>query len=142
MSDTPMTNADWWAAREQKTQANGRPYASLPRDKCVALECENASLSTALSLWEHTISEVMPKDFKDWWENDKQEWPEVTKQVILNLNLHVDYLQKQIELVAEKAAMMREALSKIRDIAAEACNDPKCKCTAARILAAAEGGTE
>ncbi len=35
--------------------------------------------------WESEISAVMPLDFKDWWQNSKEEWPLVTKEVITNL---------------------------------------------------------
>ena len=34
---------------------------------------------------ETELSKAMPHDFKDWWQNSKQEWPVVARLVIENL---------------------------------------------------------
>lgn len=32
-----------------------------------------------ISEWREELSKVMPEDFKDWWQNDKREWPLVAR---------------------------------------------------------------
>jgi len=36
-----------------------------------------------LRRYDEEISKVMPKDFKDWWQGSKEEWPEVAASVIV-----------------------------------------------------------
>jgi hypothetical protein len=49
--------------------------------------------------WETEISKVMPSDYKDWWENSKDEWPVVARLTIENLRereqMAWDILEKQ-----------------------------------------------
>ena len=40
------------------------------------------NVADMLVAWEVELSKVMPDDFKDWWENDKSEWPIVARLVI------------------------------------------------------------
>lgn len=47
--------------------------------------------------WETKISEVMPADFKDWWQNDKSEWPLVTQLVIRSLKDREELAWKMLE---------------------------------------------
>ena len=41
-------------------------------------------IRTELKSWQDELSKVMPKDFKDWWQNSKKEWPVVARLVIEN----------------------------------------------------------
>lgn len=43
-------------------------------------ECEKR-----VTQWEEELSAVMPADFKDWWQNDRSEWPLVARLVIESL---------------------------------------------------------
>ena len=38
-----------------------------------------------LKAYDEELSKVMPPDFKDWWQNSKDEWPEIAAAVITNL---------------------------------------------------------
>ena len=40
-----------------------------------------------LDEYDRLLSEVMPHDFKDWWQNSKDEWPLVAQSVIKQLRV-------------------------------------------------------
>lgn len=44
------------------------------------------AVADLLVSWETELSKVMPPDFKDWWENEKKEWPLVARLVIESLS--------------------------------------------------------
>jgi hypothetical protein len=39
----------------------------------------------------------MPPDFKDWWQNSKDEWPEIAAAVITNLRQREEMAWEQVE---------------------------------------------
>jgi len=43
-----------------------------------------------LMAWEDELSSVMPKDFTDWWQTDRSEWPMVTTSLIRMLSVSRD----------------------------------------------------
>jgi hypothetical protein len=43
-----------------------------------------------LMAWEDELSSVMPKDFTDWWQTDRSEWPMVTTSFIRMLSVSRD----------------------------------------------------
>lgn len=43
-----------------------------------------------LMAWEDELSSVMPKDFTDWWQTDRSEWPMVTTSLIRMLKADND----------------------------------------------------
>ena len=43
------------------------------------------SVANMLVEWETELSEVMPLDCKDWWQNSKLEWPMVARKTIESL---------------------------------------------------------
>lgn len=49
-----------------------------------------------LDRYDQALSAVMPSDFKDWWQNSKDEWPDVAAGVI-------ESLRKREELAWEQA---------------------------------------
>lgn len=49
------------------------------------LKTENENLKSSLKKWEDELSSIMPPDYKDWWQNSREEWPEIAKQTILSL---------------------------------------------------------
>jgi hypothetical protein len=59
--------------------------ASPVRKQAEELAIENSKLKKQLKSWESELSKVMPPDFKDWWENSKDEWPVVARMVIESL---------------------------------------------------------
>jgi hypothetical protein len=71
-----------------------------------------------LKLYDEEISKEMPEDFKDFWENSKDEWPLVTRLVLEgrreNLEWCYDVIDKQtqkIKELEEEVELLREELS-------------------------------
>jgi len=60
---------------------------------------ENANLISQLANWESEMSKVMPADFKDWWGNNKKEWPVVARMVIESLKKREDEAWNQLEII-------------------------------------------
>lgn len=61
-----------------------------------------------LKRYDDLLSSVMPADFKDWHQNNKEEWPEIASLVLTNLrerlydaNEELDKLYASIEKTAE-----------------------------------------
>lgn len=50
-----------------------------------------------LQRYDDELSSVMPEDYKDWWQNSKEEWPEVAKGSIENLRYREELAWKQLE---------------------------------------------
>ena len=72
------------------------------------LQQMNEQLERELTAWETELSKVMPPDYKDWWQNDKREWPLVARLVIEGKNRHAEldaaaYEKLERELAAERA---------------------------------------
>ena len=43
------------------------------------------AVADMLVAWETELSKVMPADYKDWWQNSKEEWPMVARMSIESL---------------------------------------------------------
>ena len=43
--------------------------------------------------YDEEISKEMPKDFKDWWENSKDEWPFIARYVLEMRRGEIDWLE-------------------------------------------------
>lgn len=43
------------------------------------------AVADMLVAWETELSKVMPEDYKDWWQNSKEEWPMVARMSIESL---------------------------------------------------------
>ena len=57
------------------------------------------------------LSAVMPKDYKDWWQNSKLEWPLVAALTIANMRDQNDLLIKMLESLY---ALHNEQLKQLR----------------------------
>lgn len=55
-----------------------------------------------LKRYDEELSAVMPKDFKDWWENSKEEWPIVARGVIESLREREEIAWQQVEFAYEE----------------------------------------
>ena len=55
-----------------------------------------------LRRYDEELSKVMNPDFKDWFENSKEEWPEVAAWVITNLREREELAWKHLELFIEE----------------------------------------
>ena len=58
-----------------------------------------ATLLERLDRYDQALSAVMPPDFKDWWENSKDEWPDVAAGVIENLRKREELAWEQLDRV-------------------------------------------
>ena len=61
-----------------------------------------------LKAYDEELSKVMPPDFKDWWQNSKDEWPEIAAAVITNLREREELAWQQ--LVEFRDEMFRREL--------------------------------
>jgi len=69
-----------------------------------------------LAQWETELSRVMPSDFKDWWQNSRDEWPEVASMVIEGLRKQVEMTDKAAEArVKELEAANAELIERLQE---------------------------
>jgi len=55
-----------------------------------------------LKAYDDELSKVMPPDFKDWWQNSKDEWPQIAAAVITNLREREELAWQQVEFAYEE----------------------------------------
>ena len=55
-----------------------------------------------LKAYDEELSKVMPPDFKDWWQNSKDEWPEIAAAVITNLREREEMAWEHLERYINK----------------------------------------
>jgi hypothetical protein len=55
-----------------------------------------------LKAYDDELSKVMPPDFKDWWQNSKDEWPEIASWVITNLRERLEESERQLDFAYEE----------------------------------------
>lgn len=65
--------------------------------------------AAALEKWETELSKVMPSDFKDWWHNSKDEWPEIARSV-------TEAARRDRDAGWEAAARTAVEVEKLKDI--------------------------
>lgn len=67
------------------------------------------AVADMLIAWETELSKVMPLDYKDWWQNSREEWPLVARMTIESLRereqLAWEMLDREVELVAVEATI-------------------------------------
>jgi len=56
-----------------------------------------SAVADMLIEWETEISKVMPADYKDWWQNDRAEWPVVARMNIESLREREQLAWDQVE---------------------------------------------
>lgn len=65
--------------------------------------------------YDSRLTEVMPKDFKDWHQNSRREWPEVAAWTITNLRQREDWAHAQMaRALAEVAKLARKCTCDLR----------------------------
>lgn len=69
------------------------------------------SLAARVTDYETRLTAVMPADFKDWYQNSREEWPEVAAWVITNLREQRDEADKYAELLRTRSADIIERLA-------------------------------
>ncbi len=50
-----------------------------------------------LQRYDDEISKEMPEDYKDWWQNSKEEWPLITRLTLEGRRESIDQLYDDIE---------------------------------------------
>jgi hypothetical protein len=78
------------------------PGSSYSDEARAALQAEVERMDKRLSNYDEKLSAVMPSDFKDWHDNSRNEWPELTALVITNLRERLAEEQKQVELMEQE----------------------------------------
>ena len=63
-----------------------------------------------LKLYDEEISKEMPLDFKDFWENSKEEWPLVTRLVLEGSREQVEWCNEVMDKQAQKIKELEEQI--------------------------------
>lgn len=64
--------------------------------------------------YDEKLSTEMPKDMKDWWQNSKEEWPEVARWVLENRRKQILMVQRDFDAVANALDKLQAALDKLQ----------------------------
>lgn len=76
-----------------------------------------------LQRYDEELSKEMPSDFKDWWENSKEEWPLIARLVLedrrKNIELSYDIFDKQVQEFKELYEYTKELEEKIKELEEE-----------------------
>ena len=67
-----------------------------------------------LKLYDEEISKEMPKDFKDFWENSKEEWPLVARLVLEGRRENLEWCYEVIDKQALKIKELEEEIEYLR----------------------------
>lgn len=111
-TDTPETDAECGAPDDATW-----PGAYVSADFARTLERRAIAAETKLAKWESELSKVMPADFKDWWQNSPDEWPEVARMVTEGLQKQVEMTDKAAEARVKELEEERKDISSCRDTA-------------------------
>ena len=63
-----------------------------------------------LQAYDEELSKVMPKDYKDWWENSKNEWPLIARLMIEDLEKDREWCYETIDMMSKKIEELKEKL--------------------------------
>jgi hypothetical protein len=77
-------------------------------------ELEKMTDLERLKLYDEEISKEMPLDFKDFWENSKDEWPLVTRLVLEGRREQVEWCNDVIDKQALKIKELEEEIEYLR----------------------------
>lgn len=118
MSDTPRTNEEWLRLqRDYNKRYRSITFSEMATGMsrfAETLERELAEVTKQRDAFRDELSKVMPEDYKDWWENDKNEWPLVARLSIENKDrlIQLDHeineglLLKLAEVAKQRAALV------------------------------------
>lgn len=94
-----------WDIREESNQENPDPWYNEQFDRTKQrledLETIKSELAR-LQRYDEELSKVMNPDFKDWYQNSKEEYPEVAAWVITNLREQLDWAYETIDRLTEQ----------------------------------------
>lgn len=66
-----------------------------------------------LQAYDEELSKVMPPDFKDWYQNSKDERPEISRWVIENLRKDRDSYESMIIKLSSHCAKQAEKIKEL-----------------------------
>ena len=102
-TDTPETLEALSAILEEKGELCEDTAPAILVRLCKRLERRARAAESRLAKWEAELSKVMPSDFKDWWQNSRDEWPEIARRVIQDLRKNAEL----VESAADAALRLR-----------------------------------
>jgi hypothetical protein len=70
--------------------------------KLIAFRDEVMTNLERLQSYDEELSKVMFPDFKDWWQNSKNEWPLVSRLVIEDLRKDNEWCYDTIDIMSQK----------------------------------------
>jgi len=98
----------------------GGPFSM--QERITQLEAENDALrsnSNRAKNYDDQFSKLMPEDFKDWWQNDKSEWPVVAARLLADSRNDASRVWEMQARTMEERDTLRDELSAIRVEASE-----------------------
>ena len=69
-----------------------------------------------LRRYDEEISKEMPKDYKDWWENSKEEYPEVARLVLEGRRENLEWCYNVIDKQTEKIKELEEKIKDLKEL--------------------------
>ena len=87
---------------EELERDSSSRWRELIESEVANLRAELADERVKLARWEDELSAVMPPDFKDWWQNSREEWPMVARMVIEGSDSERDILERQLAAKREQ----------------------------------------
>lgn len=100
-----LQEISWEIREETNFENNAIDYLSerydivkQQRDDLEKIKSELARLQR----YDDELSSVMPEDYKDWWQNSKEEWPLVAKSSIESLREREEIAWQQVEFAYEE----------------------------------------
>jgi hypothetical protein len=95
-----MEGLSWELREETNYEDNNTEYLAEVYDFNKALYDNLQQIKSELARlqrYDEEISSVMPKDYKDWWQNSKEEWPIVAKSSIESLREREELAWEHLE---------------------------------------------
>lgn len=99
-----------------------------------------------LKRYDDLLSDYFPKDFKDWHQNSKEEWPEVLMGVLDQRDKWIEHLESVFDGMDEEITRLKKNQLKPGEVRAKwfcpsSCCDPKidsfgwcCSCQTSAVL--------
>lgn len=107
MNDTAaqMESLSWEIREETNFEHNALDYLCEEYDFNQELHDNLLKIKSELARlqrYDEELSSVMPKDYKDWWENSPEEWPLVAKSSIESLREREEIAWEHLAIANKK----------------------------------------
>lgn len=100
-----------WEIREETNYADDEEHSSRFEYFCEEYDEAKQRLDDLLQIqseldrlqrYDNELSSVMPADYKDWWQNSKEEWPIVAKSSIESLREREEIAWEHLAIANKK----------------------------------------